>query len=131
MSRIILQAVEHNWGLTGPGDWERKDWKFRNDASFLLVVSYIQGDTSVPDETITGKMAHEDYDKLVRLLNEPWSKETASACDGTAWEFRLYGKNRTLEMVRELNYIYGIEPFESIARILMKYQDELDLLAHA
>ncbi len=124
MSRILLQAVERNWGLIGPGDWREKVWKIRNDASYILIVTFIQDDIPVPDQTITGTLSREDYDNLVKLLNEPWSEETASACDGSAWEFKLYGKNnRKFEKVRELDYIYGIEPFESIKNILKKYEN--------
>ena len=46
-----------------------------------------------------------------------WSDKTTDACDGTAWEFKMY-KNGTLVRHRELGYIYDIEPYEKMAAIL-------------
>ena len=31
MHMLLLKATEWNWGLIGPGDWDRRSWKVNND----------------------------------------------------------------------------------------------------
>ena len=52
-------------------------------------------------------------------MNADWPDESTDACDGTAWEFKMY-RDSELAKHRDLGYIYGIEPFESIAALLQK-----------
>lgn len=28
---ILLKATERNWGLIGPGDWDKHSWKINDD----------------------------------------------------------------------------------------------------
>ena len=127
MSRIILRATEENRGMKGPGDWKASEWVVRNDRTFSLKASYIPADNPVPDKIIHGILSPSDYDSLVQFINSVWSSEETDAYDGTAWEFRSYGFRGALEKHRLRGYIYGIEPFESIAGILMKQLKDDDI----
>ena len=49
---------------------------------------------------------------------------SANAGDGSAWEFKLYDENGTVIRHRDLGYIYGIEPYESIASLLLSEKPE-------
>ncbi len=55
--------------------------------------------------------------QLRELLAADWSEEKTDACDGAAWEFKMY-EGGTVVKHRDLGYIYGIEPFESIVKLL-------------
>ena len=120
MNRLFLLAAVHNWGLSGPGDWEQAVWSVRNDASFELRVSFRPADGPVPDRIIRGSLGPGDLVELLRLVGDEWTDEQVEACDGTAWEFGLYRGDGERIKHRELGYIYGIEPYESIAGILRK-----------
>lgn len=115
---ILLRASEHNWGLLGPGDWEKKEWTVYTDGSFRLTVSYRPTDLPEEDEVKVGTIRSDSFERLIELLYSPWSDQKTEACDGTAWEFRLLGDRGRIISRRKLGYIYGIEPFESIVHIL-------------
>ena len=50
-------------------------------------------------------------------MNSEWSEEATDACDGIAWEFKMYEGDAIIRH-RELGYIYGIEPYEGMAEVL-------------
>ncbi len=121
MSRIILEGICHNWGLIGPGVWRERIWKIRDDGTYSLTISFIQGDDVLPKQKREGMLSPSDLDCLTVLINEPWSDEETFACDGSAWEFRAFGSKGEVLKERPEGYIYGIDPYESITEILMKY----------
>ena len=57
-----LEAKEHNWGLSGPGDWREIVWKVCDDASYSLRICYRPeyDGTPVPDKKIQGCLSSED-----------------------------------------------------------------------
>ncbi len=57
--------------------------------------------------------------RLQEALAKGWPEDITDACDGTAWEFKLY-KNGAITKHRDLGYIYGIEPYETIVAVLME-----------
>ena len=124
MSRIILKATETNWGLIGPGSWDTSVWEVRNDMTFSLKTIFRSGDEPMPVMTIQGTLLPDDYEDIVQLINSPWGEESVDACDGTAWEFKAYGLSGELIKHRPSGYIYGIEPYESMAAILEKQKEE-------
>ena len=67
--------------------------------------------------TEEGALSQEQMEILKECIEEYWNNDTADACDGSAWEFKLYD-NGTVIRHRDLGYIYGIEPYESIAALL-------------
>lgn len=36
----LLKAVEHNWGLIGPGDWRTVTWRVFHDGSYAVVSTF-------------------------------------------------------------------------------------------
>ncbi len=117
---LLLKATEINWGLTGPGDWEKRTWKVNTDGTFTRKTKYrpVDPEDASPGETEEGALYEEQMESLQESLDEYWSPETTQACDGTAWEFKLYDEHGTVVRHREPGYIYGIEPFRSIAALL-------------
>ena len=117
---LLLKAVERNWGPVGPGDWEKRSWKIQTDGSYLLKTTYRSDepdDSAVPEETEEGALSEEQLEILKECIEEYWNNDTADASEGSAWEFKLY-ENDTVVRHRELGYIEGIEPYESIAALL-------------
>ncbi len=118
---LILKAKEHNWGLIGPGSWERRSWKINDDGWYEYKESYRSGsDDELPEiPTVVEErvLSSLQLSRLKELLEQPWSEEKTDACDGAAWEFKMY-QNDELTKHRDLGYIYGIEPFESIVKLL-------------
>ena len=120
---LLLKATERNWGLVGPGDWDRHSWKINEDGWYQYKESYRSGSPAdlpeIPDMVEEGVLNAGQMERLKELLSWPWPETGADACDGTAWEFKMY-EGDTVIKHRELGYIYGIEPYESIADMLTK-----------
>jgi len=117
---LLLKATERNWGLIGPGDWDKRSWKVNDDGWYQYKETYRSGSPDIPEiPTVTeeGVLSGEQLNALKELLAADWSEETTDACDGTAWEFKLY-QDDTVIRHRDLGYIDGIEPYETIASIL-------------
>ena len=118
---IILKATERNWGLIGPGDWDRHSWKVNDDGWFQYKETYRSGSADeipeIPDLTEEGMLSDDQMKRLKAALGQEWPEDRTDACDGTAWEFKMY-ENGEISKHRDLGYIYGIEPYESIAEIL-------------
>ena len=120
---LLLKVVETNWGLIGPGEWERRSWKIQSDGTYRLKTTYRPVD---PDETETPEAIDERslYDEQLEFLKEqietPWSNEKPDACGGTAWEFKLYDEHESVIRHREPGYIDGVEPFAGIAAMLLE-----------
>ena len=116
---LLLKATEINWGLTGPGDWEKRTWKVNTDGTFTRKTKYrpVDPEDASPEETEEGALYEEQMESLQESLDEYWNPETTQACDGTAWEFKLY-QDGTVVRHRETGCIAGIEPYESLAALL-------------
>ncbi len=120
---LLLKAVETNWGLIGPGEWERRSWKIQTDGTYRLKTTYRPVDPAdpTPPEVIDeGALYDEQLEFLKQQIEKHWPGEKADACDGTAWEFKLYDEHGSVIRHRDLGYIYNIEPFESIAAMLLE-----------
>ena len=116
---LLLKAVERNRGLMGPGSWEKRSWKIHTDGTYRMKTTYcpMDPDDPIPDQTEEGELSDEQMEKLQECIDAYWSNVTPEACDGSAWEFKLYHDDMVIRH-REIGYICGIEPFESIAALL-------------
>ena len=124
---LLLKAAETNWGLIGPGDWEKRTWKVDTDGTFVLKTVYRPvdpGDADVSEVSEEGALYDEQLEALKALAGGLWSNERADACDGSAWEFKLYDEHGTVVRHREPGYIYGIEPFAGMAALLAESVNE-------
>ena len=122
---LLLKAVEYNWGLMGPGSWEKRSWKINTDGTYLRKTTYRPVDPDdAEDSAVTeeGALYEEQMEVLRECIEEYWNSEKADAFDGSAWEFKLYDEHGSVIRHREKGYIYGIEPYESIAALL--YEDD-------
>ncbi len=120
ISRILLKAVEDNWCLIEPGEWETTRWEVRRDMSFTMTVSFRPINQLQAEKVIRGILGVEDYYSICRLIESPWSEKKEDACDGITWEFMAYGKRGALVKHRPMGYAYDIEPYESIISVLEK-----------
>ena len=119
---ILLKATERNWGLIGPGDWDKHSWKINDDGWYQYKETYRTGDSDVfpaiPEMVTEGTLSYDQMNRLKAALAQEWSDEKTDASDGVAWEFKLYDENGEIAKHRDLGYIYGIEPFETITAVL-------------
>ena len=119
---ILLKATERNWGLIGPGDWDKHSWKINDDGWYQYKETYRTGDSdafpAIPEMVTEGTLSYDQMNRLKTALAQEWSDEKTDASDGVAWEFKLYDENGEIAKHRDLGYIYGIEPFETITAVL-------------
>ena len=124
---MLLKATEKNWSLHGPGDWDKRTWKINEDGTYLLKTAYLPDDTNdpIPEQEEEGELSSEKLELLLECIDSYWTDEPGESCDdGVAWEFKLYQDGNVIRH-RELGYIDGLEPYESLAALL--YDDiEID-----
>ena len=117
---LLLKATERNWGPVGPGDWEKRTWKIQEDGTYVLKTAYRPDDSDdpeIPEQREEGELSPEQMEILRVCIEAYWTDDAADGCDGSAWEFKLY-ENDAVVRHRELGYIEGLEPYESIAALL-------------
>ena len=130
----LMKAIEHNWGLTGPGDWSKVDWNIFHDGSYEVISTFnptfeayeeADGRNERPKpakKQTTGKMDEETFSKLREAMrSEPWRNPTlnVSACDGVAWEIESYEEDGSVKNTSgRLDYIYGHSVLETIVSLL-------------
>lgn len=119
---LLLKVAEHNWGLIGPGDWEKRSWKISDDGWYQYKEKYKSGAADdlpeIPEVVEENTLSAAQMEKLKELLDQHWSTETTDACDGVAWEFKLYDSTGKVIKYRDLGYIIDINPFDAIAALL-------------
>ena len=118
MKEIVLRVKNQNWGMIGPNDLEEREWTIYSD----LTVEYRETYNTYKDEekykisNIVIEQAF--YEKILKYIEMSKDNNTKiDACDGDAWEFVQLNNNSEI-WKRELDYIYGIQSLEEIARIL-------------
>lgn len=134
--RILLKAVEHNWGLIGPGDWSKVTWRIFFDGFYEIVSTFIptlettdlsqhmerRGRPTSIKKKDTGTMGQEPLSRLqVAIKRDPWRDSSINiwACDGTAWEIESYHEDGSIEKSSgKIDYIYGNEALETIVDLL-------------
>jgi len=118
---LLLKATERNWGLIGPGDWDKHSWKINDDGWYEYKETFrsnsVEKLAEIPDVVEEGVLSAAQMEKLRTALAQEWPEARTDASDGTAWEFKMY-QNGEVVKHRDLGYIYGIEPFENIAAVL-------------
>ena len=118
---LLLKAKEENWGLIMPGRWTETIWKIHSGGSYTITKYFQEIDEQRRKFEIKfsakGKLSPDKFQKLKDALNSEWSTEQRRFCDGVAWEFELYEHDKIIKH-RPLGYIYGIEPYETIAYFL-------------
>ena len=123
MGRIVLRATAFNRGLKGPGSWEKEMWKVWDEGSWYREIVYVPVERTVPSIR-TGKLTEADFVELKKEMRNPWPLERVDCRDGVAWRFTTYNEIGAQDQFRLEGYVYGMEPFESIIRILEKQVGE-------
>lgn len=64
---LLLKATERNWGLTGPGVWEKRTWKIHTDGTWSLKTAYrpLDGGELLPEQTEEGAFFEEQIELLI------------------------------------------------------------------
>jgi len=118
---LLLKATERNWGRIAPGDWDKHSWKIYEDGWYQYKETYRSNRPDelpeIPDVVAEGVLTASQMERLKAALQEEWSMASTDACDGTAWEFKLYDGSAVVRH-RELGAISGIEPYERIVDVL-------------
>lgn len=129
---LFLKAVEHNWGLAGPGDWNTVTWLIYHDASYDIISAFNPSledaeieESFLPklvEKKVAGTMESDDFSKLCEAIKiDPWRDPTLDvhACDGVAWELEAYDKDGSIDKTSgTLGYIYGNRVLETIVSLL-------------
>lgn len=130
----LLKAVEHNWGLAGPGDWSKVQWNIFYDGSYEIISSFNptlgayekmlnrnMHPKPVKKKT-TGMMDKAVFAVLLKTIDcEPWKDPTLNvhACDGVAWEIESYRDDGSVKNSSgKLDYVYGHRVLEKIVSLL-------------
>lgn len=127
----LLKAVEHNWGLIGPGDWTKVKWLIFPDGSYEVVTTFnpsfdaieeIEKMSKPTKKKITCQMDNKTLSKLRKALKrEPWRNPPTEICasDGVAWEIESYLDDGSVDKTSgKLDYIYGHKALEKIVSLL-------------
>ena len=123
---MLLKATERHWGLIEPGNWDKRSWKIDENGWYQYTTAFRSGSPDIleiPTVTEEGQFDAGTFRELKDLLAAEWSDEKTDVCDGTAWEFKMY-ENGTVVKHRKVGYVYGIEPYESIARLLYRERQD-------
>ena len=137
---LLLKAIEHNWGLKGPGDWNTVTWLIYHDASYDIISAFnptIEDaeieESFLPklvEKKVTGAMESDYFSKLCEAIKiDPWRDPTldVNACDGVAWELEAYREDGSIEKTSgKLGYIYGDRVLETIVSLLPKDENLYD-----
>ena len=117
MSNISLVAIHENDAFE-LGRWENTTWTLRDDRSLICNLRYNMNDTK--DRDIDCKISEDDYDEIFKLLEGgKQNDKKIFALDGDRWSFKQYeGDAKIYE--RRHGYIYGIDDFEKLERLLYK-----------
>ncbi len=130
---LFLKAVEHNWSLHGPGDWNIVEWEIYYDHTYATKVSFIPKRDQVTYESIdvppiinTGKLDDKMFSDLEALLKtKVWRDPLIDiqACDGVAWKIDYYSsEGKIINSSGKLGYIYGEKLLGDIVNFLAELQ---------
>lgn len=119
MKELVVKIAQINWGRIGPGGWICNEWEIYNDLTVEMKIRY-------KEKSIVknAKLSRWEYSSILRKLKAARKKdEEVRAYDGSAWSIVQYEKGKEI-WIRNEGYIYGIKPFEQLAKKLTKIIEE-------
>ena len=115
----LLQATWMNWGMMcfASDELEERTWKVYRDG-WVRTRPVFSASGAGP--TVEYLMSPDDFRSLLSILTGAFLETEAfqDACDGEGWEMVSFDENGQ-ETHRISGYIYGIQPLEEIADILL------------
>ena len=126
---LLIEAIEFNRGLMGPGSWNHTTWKLQNDGEYTISKHYNSpvGDQDSNPTIIheSGKMSQAVFEHLISFAKQKWHVDIVSyGYDGSAWEVRIYGPSGKVIKRWKEGYIEGQLVMEEIAKVLLLLADE-------
>jgi hypothetical protein len=132
-NNIILNAVEHNWGRHGPGDWDTVEWVIYYNHTYETKVDFVakydwktNKTINVPQIINTGKIDDKTFSDLEALLKtKAWRDPNIDiqASDGVAWKIDYYSsEGKIINSSGKLGYIYGEKLLGDIVKMLAELQ---------
>ena len=133
----MLIAIEQNWGLMGPDDWNRTKWEVYYDGSYKITIYFNPSYDEMRDDVrkgkikrISGELGEKEFKELkTHLDSKQWIDpqiDNSDCCDGTAWEIEYYDISGKLLKRNKPGYIYGHECLEKIASCLPETEEMYD-----
>ena len=96
----MLKAENHNWGLMGPGDWDKTIWNVYYDYTYEIKIlfrpdyDHLTNETiEIPPQILSGNLNSEQVTQLKALLDvSVWrtADKEIQACDGVAWRMGYF-----------------------------------------
>lgn len=130
---LFLKAVECNWSLHGPGDWNIVEWEIYYDHTYATKVSFVPKYDHETHKKIdvapiinTGKLDEKTFSELETLLNAKiWRDPNLEirAYDGEGWKIDYYSpEGEIINSSGEFGYIYGEKLLSDIVDVLNRLQ---------
>ena len=113
---LFLRILEYNWGLIGPGSWEKVAWSIYDDRYYRAVVSMIEQE----DMHISGALSEEAFSEIRSATQLPWEEEQIDAVDGEAWQIKHFEHGRIIKTSGAARYFYGCP---TLTRIISQLPD--------
>ena len=114
----IFAAVNMNWGLHGPYDWDKTEYSVFDDGRIEQTI--YTGTVDQKKETSVSQMSPEflrQFKELLELFNTYQPDITVQACDGEGWIMKTLGPHGKIIKSYD-GYIYGLKVLEDIASYL-------------
>ena len=110
--------------MTRAGDWIRTEFVLSQRGTLHIKVYFLHPVVDTSIKVSAGDMSViRDY--LEENMTNPLDR-IPEACDGEAWSFKAYDDSGKLIFKWKLSHIYGLDPLESIGRILESYIPEYE-----
>lgn len=119
----VFEISHYNFGLIGPGCWNHTIWKIYDDYS-IIKCDYYNGKTGKELEIVQTEqnmtISEQTFNELKKLFELAQTvNDKVNAYDGDAWGFSYYVGNNLIWR-RNVSYIYGINVFEEITKLINK-----------
>lgn len=120
--KLLIRKL--NWTEHCSDDYEEIKWIISDDLKVEIEEIYGFKEKNNKHYNYLNQQDYETILKNIDLIKNN-NVEDVDALDGTAWEFILYEENGDI-WKKDANYIYGIKPLETIAKILETIDLNLD-----
>lgn len=117
---LKLEITNTSLQLRCKGMWKSTNWKIYEDLTVEIFNSY----DDEKDKKYVVKLEKKMFEEILNYLEiAKQNDKEVDARDGSAWSIVQYEKG-DIVWERKPDYIYGIEPLEAIANILISLKNK-------